>query len=181
MKQGGAIRLLLILLSCWIAANPLLAAETIKVNRRATYLNNTVGSVKMQSECNLDTQIIDGLVRYAKGKVEITDQDLSQVSGPTLNIVITNAFAAGGGGWSGPKWANAHATLRQGNRVLDDFEVYSKSNGGGHMTACGVLTKIGNALGAKVARRLLRSGKSAVRNKDEDDADKADAAEDAEP
>jgi len=138
--------------ACLIAFN-VQAAEVIKVNAAAVYADQSVGNGKVRSECDWDRSIVQYLVKYSKGRVQITDQVLDTLSGPTLRIEITNVHTAGGGGFSGPKWGYIRATLSENGTQSSTYVVGAHAQAG-RGTACGTLNYIAKALGARLAKRL---------------------------
>ena len=136
------------------------AQDVIKVNPVVPYASSSVGSPDMQKECNWNRQIVEHLVAYSKGLVQVTDEDLDKVSGKVARMVITNAHSVGGGGFSGPKWGYINVTLSENGVVISEFEVGSRTNsGGGSWNACGVLERIAKQLGARTAKMLRKPPK----------------------
>jgi hypothetical protein len=154
-KQGW----MLIASVAMLNAHTALASDTIQVNREAEYAAQSVGNDALRNECRWNALLMDTLVRYGHGRIEMTDRDLRGASGKTLTVLVTNVHSAGGGGFSGPKWANIRGIVRDGSVVVDEFEIASHTNGGGH-GACGALDKMAAVLGKKAAQRVLHETKS---------------------
>jgi len=166
------------LIPLMLSAASVANAETIKVNPAAQYANDSVGSPQVRNECGFDREIIDSLVHYSRGQVEITSADLSAVHGKTLKVVITSVHGAGGGGYSGPKWGNLLVTLSDNGQVIDEYKVNVHTMSG-RWTACDTLFRIAKKLGAKAAKQLLMShmqGRAAPKDNDrvDDGADDTD-------
>ena len=134
------------------------AQDAIKVNPVVPYASSSVGSPDMQKECNWNRLIVEHLVAYSKGMVEVTEEDLDKVSGKVARMVITNAHSAGGGGFSGPKWGYINVTLSENGAVISEFEVGSRTAGGG-WNACGALEGIAKQIGARTAKLLRKPPK----------------------
>lgn len=160
------------------------ATEVIKVNSAAIYADRSVGNEKVRSECEWDRGIVRYLVKYSRGRVQVTDQDLNTVNDPTLRIEITSVHTAGGGGFSGPKWGNIRAVLFENGKQIYSFNVVARSQSGSG-TACGTLNRIAKSLGVKLAKRLrsvdVHTVDAKVSNEDEtEQAEEGDESEEDE-
>jgi hypothetical protein len=141
---------------CLCASAPAQANDTIKINRNIPYLDETVGTPEVRNECDWNTSLVDYLVRFSKGRVEVTDDDLTKVPDKTLTIVITHVHSSGGGAFSGPKWATIHGQLKENGQVVKVFSATSHTISPFRITSCGSLTKMSKQLGNHVAGWLKR-------------------------
>lgn len=169
----------------WLLLRPTpCMADTIMVNPVARYAGPNVGNEGVRA-CDWNKKIVEYLRAYSRGRVVVTDADLATVDGQTLDLVVTNVHAAGGGGYSGPKWGYLRATLANSGKVITTFEVASRSMSGGSWTACGTLDRIAKALGSKTAKQLrriarMRSAAVAKEQTDESDTDHTPGKDDVE-
>lgn len=107
------------------------------------------------AQCNWNRELSAHIVEYSKGRVVATDEDLETLPGRTLRVQILTTHAAGGGGFSGPKWGAIRADLYEGNKLLGRFDRHRRTIGA-FSSSCGSLSKIADALGADVAAWLRR-------------------------
>jgi hypothetical protein len=142
------------------------ASDVIKVNPVVPYANIKVGSLEMRRDCDWDRKIVDYLVVYSKGSVEVSEEDLTNDQGKVLKLEIKNVHAIGGGGFSGPKWGYIDATLMDQGKVVSTFEVGSKTTGRG-WTACAVLERIAKQIGARTAKMLRKPPRAQTTSTDE--------------
>jgi len=159
----------LLLIAVFALANQFVFADTIKINPTAQYISDEVGTPKVREQCHWDKLMIDSLVRYSRGRIEITNADLAMIPGKTLNIVITKVHTADGGGYSGPKWGYVDVTLKDNGNVIQKFEIGGRTNMGRAWTACGELDRIARVIAKRTAKRLARmkTGKHHVVEPDE--------------
>ena len=138
-----------------IVVLPALANDTVKVNRTVPYQDETVGTPEIRNECEWNTRLIENLVKYSKGRVEITDQDTRNMPGKTLTLVVTAVHSAGGSVFSGPKWGRIRGELRQDGKVVSAFKVGAISAADVfRWSACGTLNKVSKKLGLYTAKWL---------------------------
>ena len=145
---------LLSLVTIFALSSRSIFADTIKVNPTAQYASDAVGTQQVRDQCDWNKLIIEYLVSYSRGRVEVTNADLATIPGKTLSIVITKVHTAGGGGYSGPKWGYAEVTLMDNGQAIQKFEMGGKTNMGRAWTACGELDRIAKVIARKTAKRL---------------------------
>ena len=160
---AAKIRLLavptLLLLSAQVAA----AGEPITVSSTVPYANDRVGSPVIRAQCSWNTDLVAFMVRESKGSVVATDKDLSELPGRKLILTITNVHAAGGGAFSGPKWAILRGELMENGKLQGNFQIRRVSRSS-RFTACGFLDKIGRALAIDTLEWLKHPTVSTVVN-----------------
>ena len=128
-----------------------LGEDTIAVSRDIAYDSDQVGSALVRETCDWKNIFFDALTRYSKGRVLTTDVDLRSINGKTLTVVITSVHAAGGGGYSGPKWLHARVSVLERNVLIATRSFTTNTNVGG-FTACSSLQKLGKKLGANIGK-----------------------------
>gem|GEM_PF-2108267 len=131
---------------------PAKADETIAIASNIPYLDDTVGNDAIRAECTWTGSISSYVTRATRGSV-VAVNNLKTVAGKKLVVTITSVHAAGGGGFSGPKWGSVKGDLIDQGKILGSFE-FSRSTMTGKMTACGTLENIAKALGKDIARWL---------------------------
>jgi hypothetical protein len=140
-----------------LAAFPVMASDTVKVNPVVSYADASVGSAEVRSECEWNRRLVDYLVEYSGGEVEVVNEDLTKVPGRTLTLVATAVHTAGGSAFSGPKWARIRGELRQNGTVIGAFTVGANSAADViRWSGCGVLNKLGKKLAKYTANWLKR-------------------------
>lgn len=122
------------------------AAGPVTVVRTIPYADG-IGSDDVRKECDWNTELTADIGDYYRDGLVLVDQ-LPVVPGTTtLWLQITAVHAAGGGNFSGPKWAIVKGELRNGGQILGSFEAGRGTSGGGfRFTACSVLSHVGKAI-----------------------------------
>lgn len=136
-----------------LASLPVFAAEPIRIAEVVPYRDG-VGSAAMRAECDWNRVLSEEIVRRSKGRVVATDADLSTLSGPVLKLSIVNVHAAGGGGFSGPKWGVIRGELVGTGKAPMTFELRRTTSAGMSFSACGSMAKVGRALAVDVVEWL---------------------------
>ena len=137
-----------------LAAMPLAghAREHVTIASSIPYASNAIGNAEVRAECDWNGKLSSYITTYARGEVTATDQDLSTIPGEVLVIHIDRVHVAGGGGFSGPKWAIIRGELKDHGRVINSFRMRRVSDRLFGFSACGVLDHLAKALGSDVAR-----------------------------
>ena len=134
-------------------AQPALAAGPITIAAKIPYLNDGVASPAIRAECTWNSDVPAAIVAKSKGGVVSTDQDLASVHGRKLTVTVVNLHAAGGGGFSGPKWIAMRGELNEDGKVLGNFD-FRRTTSHGRMTTCATLDYIGKALTQDILKWL---------------------------
>lgn len=151
MNASG--RALLVFLS--MLALPAVANDVIRTAPTIALREGYAGYPEFMKQCDWTAEFPARLAEYAKGMVELTDQDLATLPGRTLRVRIMNMRAADGGGFSGPKWAAIRAELYQDGTLIGQYQPFSRT-----MTpfrdGCSSLSKLSDALAGDTAAWLRR-------------------------
>ncbi len=132
-------------------ALPAAAEEAIKVTRSVPYLSDGVGAAQIRRECDWNTRLIAYLVEYADGDVAVTDEDLTKTSGRALLIHVTSLQAGGGQNYSRANWAQIRGVLKQGDRVIANFDARAGREVTHRATSCKELDRFAKQLAEVVA------------------------------
>lgn len=134
-------------LSFWSVLS--LADDAVTIQKTIPYADGA-GTDALKTECDWNTELSSHIVDRAKGAVVASEQSLDQVAGKTLTMSIARIHVAGGGNYSGPKWAALQGELREGGQVIGSFLTARHSSGPFNFTACSVADRIGKALAKDV-------------------------------
>ena len=124
------------------------ATDVISVPRVTPYADG-IGTAEVRQKCEWNSKLGENVAHYAEGGVSVTDLQVSQLGGKVLTMSITGVHAIGGGGWTGPKWAEVHGELHDGGKLVGSFVAHQHTIVG--MTACGALDRLGRELGEGIA------------------------------
>ncbi len=125
------------------------ATDTISVARVTPYVDGAA-NIEVRKECTWNKKIGDNIARQSKGRVAVTDQDLSQVKGPVLMLSVTIVHTMGGGLFTGPKWARVKGELRDGDKLVGLIEMH-RTTTFSSVSGCGALDKIGKEIASDFA------------------------------
>ncbi|MGH8051862.1 MAG: hypothetical protein ACREPB_14480 [Arenimonas sp.] len=128
-----------------------LATEQVTIAETIPYASDDVGTAEIRTQCDWNKRLSAEIVRQSHKNVISTKLALNSVTGPTLQIKIVNVHAAGGGNFSGPKWALLRGELLGAGGEVRSFELRRATTGPMQFTACAALNKIAKALGSDVA------------------------------
>lgn len=121
-------------------------ADPVTVVRAIPYADG-IGTDDIRKECDWNAELPAALGNYYRDGVVLVDELPVAPDTTTLWMQITAVHAAGGGNFSGPKWAIVQGELRKGGQVLGSFEAGRGTSGGGfRFTACSVLSGVGKAI-----------------------------------
>ncbi|UTA48475.1 hypothetical protein L1F30_02765 [Simiduia sp. 21SJ11W-1] len=151
--KTGIILLLATLLACSGVA---FAGDAVQVQRVIGYAENAEVRQAVVDECELQTKIPVFLSKYAKKDVALVDGELA-AEGRRLELVISNAFASGGGAWSGAKSVTVKGKLYEGEALVGDFIARRYSTGGmfgGFKGTCSIVGRCGKAIAKDIAEWL---------------------------
>lgn len=137
--------LLLVLLGLSSTAS---AADVVSIPRVTPYADG-IGTNDVRTKCDWNSKLGEYIAHSAEMSVSITDADVSQLNGKVLTMKITAIHAIGGGGWTGPKWAQVQGELRDGGKLVGSFTALQHSSVG--LTACGSLNHLAKELGEDIA------------------------------
>lgn len=160
MKKG--IALLILGLMAW--SGFALAGDAVQVQRVISYAEDADVRQAVVDECALQTKIPVFLSKYSKKSVTLVDGDLS-MEGRRLELSITNAFASGGGAWSGAKSVTVKGQLFDGDVVIGDFVATRYSTGGffgGFKGTCSIVGRCGKAIAKDISQWLKNPTKGAA-------------------
>ena len=122
----------------------------------------------VRNQCDVDKMLADDTLaalndRYGPTQAITTPSQAGD--GMLLELTITEVYGLGGGAWSGGKYMSARADLIQGGKKID-YVYLKRSSGGGILGGvtgtCGILDRIGRALGKDAANWLERRDKNAA-------------------
>ena len=122
-------------------------AQTVKVLKKTPYAVQSGAPQVVKDECQLDTKLPEALASVAD--VQLVDK---LGGGRTLELVIRDVHAPGGGMFSGPKWMTVNGTLKQGGKAVGSFRARRNSITGGG--TCGMLHRCVGAIADAVAEWL---------------------------
>jgi hypothetical protein len=154
-------------MSAVLLAAPALAADALRVQVPAQYVENASVMGRIRSECQLE----DMLGKQVFEAVQKRYPDVSQVADPSqlqtgrvLKLNILTVEGVGGGGWSGSKAITARAELMQDGVVIQSAVRRDRSRGGLWGPArgtCSILESVGESLGNQFADWLVYAERTA--------------------
>ena len=127
-------------------------AETTRLSDRVAFADGSGATAAVRDQCGLQTGLPEQVRSYAP--------DVELVSGKatgrrTLELLIAEVHAPGGGAFSGPKWMTVEATLRENGKTVATARAKRVTSGGPFGGTCDQLRKVSRAiasdLGAWVA------------------------------
>lgn len=124
------------------------ANDAVSIPRVTPYADG-IGTVDVRTKCDWNSKISGYIAHYAETPVSVTDADVSQMGGKVLTLKITAVHAIGGGGWTGPKWAEVRGQLHDGGKLVGSFTALQHSSVG--LTACRSLNHLAKELGDDIA------------------------------
>lgn len=128
-------------------------ANPIKVSRSLSYFKESVGSTEIR-KCAWNKNMIEQIAHDAKGRVEITDQNLSKVEGRTLILTVMSVQANGSDRVNIENWIHLNGELKEGQTVIATFTAKTEptqTNRAKKLSACEVLDKISEDLAEEIA------------------------------
>ncbi|MCP5180532.1 MAG: hypothetical protein H6993_01050 [Pseudomonadales bacterium] len=108
---------------------------------------------KVKAECDLGGKVATFITKYNSNVVFSTEPE----NGQYVEMAITEAFAPGGGAWSGPKWMEVTGTLNNNGEKVASFRAKRFSTGGafaGFKGTCSIIGRCTKALGKDIAEWL---------------------------
>lgn len=132
------------------------AAERLYLQTPVQFAPGTFAPQAVRNQCELERHLVDDVsTRVSKhyGRVELATSSDDVGNDKVIKITITNAWGAGGGGWSGPKSLEVLAELTQGGSRLSSasFRRSTMGLGGIFSGTCPMFHKVTKELGADVA------------------------------
>jgi hypothetical protein len=149
----GSIHSVLVALAVIFWLVGVAGAATVAVSRTSPFASDAVVPAKVKAECGFETRLPRAVADSAP-EVQLVDGAVSRRKGRSLELVIHDIHAPGGGAFSGPKWATVRGTLHSGGKVVGSFRAKRYSTGGAFgavMGTCGILNRIANAMGSDIA------------------------------
>jgi hypothetical protein len=122
-------------------------AETTRLSDRVAFAEGSGATGAVREECGIQSYLPEMVRSYAP-EVELVP---GKATGRrTLELVITEVHAPGGGPFSGPKWMEVEATLRENGKTVASARgkrVTSDPFGG----TCDQLRKVSRAIASDLA------------------------------
>lgn len=141
------------------AALPAHAADdSVRIREVIPYRSDSVGTAPIREQCTWNRELSQNIVKASKGKVVATDQELTSLTGKTLDIVITYVHAAGGGSVSGPKWGRISGELKDNGQLIGNFDIQRVTMRPFTFKACNTLSLVADALADDVVNWLKNPG-----------------------
>lgn len=143
------------------AASHLALATGVQIKQEIAFADGAT-SQKVQDECGLQRDIPKFIAAYAKDGVTLVEN--FDTAGRRLELTITNAYAPGGGAWSGAKWVEVSGTLYQGDQQVGSFISSRYSTGGmfgGFKGTCSIVGRCGKVIGKDIAAWLKNPSENA--------------------
>ena len=107
----------------------------------------------VRNECHLGEQVSTFVQQFAPD-VKVSD---NPKEGRYLDMSITEVFASGGGGWSGPKWMEVKGTLKDNDKAVASFRAKRFSTGGafgGFKGTCSIIGRCTKTVAKDIATWL---------------------------
>ena len=135
------------------------AGATVLTATTAPFAKGARVPPKVKAECGLSEAIPKAVADHSADVKLVASAPRSE--GRTLELVIGDIHAPGGGAFSGPKWMEVKGTLRDRGKAIGSFRAkrYSTFPFAG---TCGILARIAKALGADIAGFLENPSKDAT-------------------
>ena len=143
MKKSTWI-IALLMFSCMATAQ-----DSVTIAKILPYAEG-VGSAAVRTECDWNTQFSTFLAEFAKSGVTVSSTDIEQAQGKVLFMTVTHVHTAGGGAYSGPKWATIRGELRDGANVIGSFYA-NRTTSTGSLSACSALNRVGKAIAKDIS------------------------------
>lgn len=151
LRRTSPVRALALLaLSAGLAAGAARAEPGTRLSDRVAFADGAGATRAVREECGLQQYLPEMVRSYAKG-VELVS---GKAAGPrTLELVITEVHAPGGGPFSGPKWMEVAATLREGGKTVATARG-RRATGDPFGGTCDQLRKVSRAIASDLAAWL---------------------------
>jgi len=148
-----------LLLSALAASFGASAAERIYLQTPVQIGPGAYVPQNIKSQCELERHLVEyasSQISKHYGRVELASAQDDVGNDKVIKITITNAWGAGGGGWSGPKSLQVLAELKQGDNTLSSASFRRSTMGLGGMFSgtCPMFHKVTKELGEDVAEWL---------------------------
>ncbi|OGW39174.1 MAG: hypothetical protein A2010_12295 [Nitrospirae bacterium GWD2_57_9] len=131
---------------------------TLNLSRLARYDSKAKIPQAVRDECDLESNLIESVQKYAEKnyeKVILVDSASAGTAGSALDIRITHALAPKGGTSTGLKGLTIRGTLWRNGKAAGSFTAKRVTTGGaGLMGTCSMLHRCTKKLGKDVARWL---------------------------
>ncbi len=138
---------------CLVMSGVVSSAEKIGIPADVPFDPSADVPQKVQDECNLGPKVATFVQKYNRD-VQFSE---SPNEGQYVDMSITEVFAPGGGGWSGPKWMEVTGTLMNNGEKVASFRAKRFSTGGafgGFKGTCSIIGRCTKALGKDIANWL---------------------------
>lgn len=133
------------------------SGEPIAVQKTIAFSNESDVRDAVKSECKLQTKTPKFVKQFGRRNglnIQLVD-DLDQSSiAKKLHIEITRVYAPAGGGFSGPKWMQAEATLIENGRAVASAQSRRNTTGGyfaAYKGTCDIIGRCSEAIGEDFA------------------------------
>jgi hypothetical protein len=154
-------------ISTLLAALPCFAGETYFLQVPALVDPAAPIPNAVKSQCEVEKMLADDVLaklndRY--GPVQSVTAPEQAGDGKLIQLTILSVHGLGGGGWSGTKSVAIRVDTLKGGTRLDSVYLDRSSGGGvlgGVTGTCGILDRIGDALGRDLANWLQRLDRQA--------------------
>jgi hypothetical protein len=138
---------------CSFAADPLFVQIPALIDPTAPVPN------AVRTQCDVDKMLADDVLAAINDDYGPAQSipSVAAGSGRVVRLTITEVYGLGGGAWSGGKYMSARAELLQDGKQIDYVNLKRTSGGGilgGVTGTCGILDRIGRALGKDTVRWL---------------------------
>ncbi|HEY0587741.1 MAG TPA: hypothetical protein VGD52_16510 [Pseudoduganella sp.] len=132
------------------------AAERLYLQAPVQFAPGSFAPQAVRNQCQLERHLLDDVstqVTKHYGRIELATVSDDVGNDKVIKITITNAWGAGGGGWSGPKSLQILAELKQGDNTLSSasFRRSTMGLGGIFSGTCPMFHKVTKELGEDVA------------------------------
>jgi len=129
------------------------AADIVFVSSPIPYEKEDVASADVRKECNWNTTMPRYLAKESEGRVTVAEQNIDAMTDKRLTLVATNLHTAGGGGFSGPKWLVLTGELKEGGKLIGNFEARRQTIRGS-MQGCGTLNSLSEEISGDILKWL---------------------------
>ena len=146
-----------------LAALPAAAAEPVQIQRSIPYASGSQATAAVREQCGLQTKVPDFIKQFAGEGVQLVDA-INPKKGRVLKLEITEVFAPGGGGMSGPKWMSVKGELFDKGKQIGSFRAKRYSTGGvfgGYKGTCAIIGRCSKTIGQDIASWLAAPTKDA--------------------
>ncbi len=141
---------LAVLASSLLFVAPAFGEESLGIPTIVPYAEDSDVRQAIKDECELGEKMSAYLGKY----IEDTDAvSAPPPQGQYLDVSITNVHAAGGGGFSGPKWMEVQGALIKDGKPIASFRAKRVTSGGG-WGACGAAQRCAKAISKDISKWL---------------------------